>query len=63
MTNDRYTYRVTWSPEDNEYVGICTEFPSLYWLDADAEEALHGIRRLVDQVVDDMTASGEVGAR
>ena len=22
LTNDRYTYRVTWSEEDNEHVGI-----------------------------------------
>ena len=26
---DRYTYQVTWSSEDDEYVGLCTEFPSL----------------------------------
>jgi len=30
--DDRYTYRVTWSSEDNEYVGSCAEFPSLSWL-------------------------------
>ena len=29
MVNDRYTYRVTWSEEDNEYVGLCVEFTSL----------------------------------
>jgi hypothetical protein len=26
---DRYTYRVTWSDEDKEYIGLCAEFPSL----------------------------------
>lgn len=26
---DHYTYRVTWSEEDGEYVGLCVEFPSL----------------------------------
>ena len=26
------TYRVTWSPEDNEHLGLCAEFPSLSWL-------------------------------
>ena len=26
---DHYTYRITWSPEDGEHVGLCVEFPSL----------------------------------
>ena len=26
---DRYTYRVTWSEEDREHVGLCAEFPGL----------------------------------
>ena len=30
--NDRYTYRVTWSEEDNEYVGLCAEFPGTGFL-------------------------------
>ena len=29
---DRYTYRITWSSEDGEHVGLCAEFPSLSWL-------------------------------
>jgi predicted HicB family RNase H-like nuclease len=57
---DRYTYRVTWSPEDSEYVGLCAEFPSLSWLAASPEAALVGIRRVVAGVVTDMRASGEV---
>ena len=32
VKNDKYTYRVTWSEEDNEHVGLCVEFPSLSWL-------------------------------
>ncbi len=31
---DKYTYRITWSEEDGEFVGLCAEFPSLSWLDA-----------------------------
>jgi hypothetical protein len=27
--NDHFTYRVTWSAEDGEHVGLCVEFPSL----------------------------------
>lgn len=29
MNINHCTYRVTWSAEDNEHVGLCTEFPSL----------------------------------
>jgi hypothetical protein len=25
--NDKYTYRVTWSEDDTEYVGLCAQFP------------------------------------
>ena len=59
LKNDRYTYRVTWSDEDNEYVGLCAEFPSLSWLDDSQEAALQGIRAVVAEVVDDMKANGE----
>lgn len=59
MTQDHFTYRVTWSPEDGEHVGLCAEFPSLSWLDETPEGALAGIRRLVAEVVRDMTANGE----
>ncbi|VWC84821.1 putative HicB family protein [Burkholderia lata] len=59
MTQDHFTYRVTWSPEDGEHVGLCAKFPSLSWLDATPEGALAGIRRLVADVVRDMTANGE----
>jgi predicted HicB family RNase H-like nuclease len=59
LQNDRYTYRVTWSEEDNEYVGLCAEFPSLSWLEPSPEEALKGIRQTVAQVVADLKKSGE----
>lgn len=32
MNANHYTYRVTWSAEDNEHLGVCAEFPSLSWL-------------------------------
>jgi predicted RNase H-like HicB family nuclease len=57
--NDRYTYRVTWSEEDREYVGLCAEFPSLSWLASSPEAALSGIRKVVAEVVKDMQAGGE----
>ena len=59
LQNDRYTYRVTWSEEDNEYVGLCAEFPSLSWLESSPEEALKGIRQTVADVVRDLKKSGE----
>ena len=57
--NDRYTYRVTWSEEDQEYVGLCAEFPSLSWLDATPEITLQGIRQVVADVVVDLESNGE----
>ena len=59
LTNDHYTYRVTWSEDDNEYVGLCTEFPSLSWLAPSQQAALKGIIALVSEVVADMKKSGE----
>lgn len=58
--NDRYTYRVTWSEEDNEYVGLCVEFSSLSWLASTPEAALEGIRQVVGDVVADLKDSGEL---
>jgi len=59
LKNDHYTYRVTWSEEDGEYVGLCTEFPSLSWLASEPEEALQGMRQVVAEVVADLQANGE----
>ena len=59
MSVDHYTYRVTWSQEDNEYVGLCTEFPSLSWLAPKPEAALTGIRKVVISVVSDLKRNGE----
>ena len=55
----RYTYRVTWSVEDDQYVATCVELPSLSWLAATQEDALGGLRDLVAEVVRDMTDTGE----
>ena len=56
---DRYTYRVTWSEEDQEHVGLCAEFPSLSWLEKTPEKALQGIRRLVRECIADISKSRE----
>jgi len=59
IKNDRYTYRVTWSDEDDEYLGLCAEFPSLSWLADSQEAALVGIKNVVAEVISDMQSSGE----
>ena len=59
LKNDHYTYRVTWSEDDKEYVGLCAEFPSLSWLSTTPEAALKGIRAVVAEVVKEMKRSGE----
>lgn len=59
LKNDYYTYRVTWSVDDEQYAGLCTEFPSLSWLAADHDAALKGIRKLVNEVILDMSNNGE----
>lgn len=60
LANDRFTYRITWSEDDQEYVGLCIEFPSLSWLAKIPEAALQGIRRVVEEVVRDMKDNGEI---
>lgn len=57
---NKYTYRVTWSEEDQEHVGLCTEFPSLSWLEPTPEEALAGIRSLVSECLEDMLSNNEI---
>ena len=56
MTQDltAYSFDVTWSEEDQEYVGACEQFPSLSWLAPTELEALHGIRKVVSEVLPDL---------
>jgi predicted HicB family RNase H-like nuclease len=59
MMHDYYTYRVTWSDEDEAFVGLCAEFPGLSWVAASPEEGLAGIRKLIVEVLADMELSAE----
>lgn len=59
VQTDKYTYRVSYSEDDKEYVGLCAEFPSLSWLDASRDKAFAGIQTLVSEVVEDMRNTGE----
>ena len=56
---DKYAYRVLWSEEDQEYVGLCSELPSLSWLATTQEKALKGIKNLVAECISDLEENGE----
>lgn len=59
MSPDHYTYRVTWSPDDELFVGSVAEFPSLSWLADSPLEAFTGIRALVGEAAAELQANGE----
>ncbi|OZV77220.1 toxin-antitoxin system HicB family antitoxin [Micromonospora echinospora] len=54
-----YTYRITWSAQDNEFVATCAEFASLSWLASSQVEALKGLQDLLREVIADMEQQGE----
>ncbi|MGL5796428.1 MAG: type II toxin-antitoxin system HicB family antitoxin [Waterburya sp.] len=56
---EHYTYRVIWSAEDEEFVGLCAEFPSLSFLDETHVKALEGIISLVEDIITDMKENNE----
>lgn len=62
MNAKQYTYRVLWSEDDQEFVGLCAEFPSLSCLEMEQDAALHGIVRLVEDTIKDMIHNGKDGA-
>ena len=59
MNYRHYTYRVIWSADDEEYVALCTEFPSISYLAPTHHKALDGILNLVKDIVEDMAANDE----
>ncbi|PWJ26954.1 putative HicB family RNase H-like nuclease [Branchiibius hedensis] len=54
-----YTYRVTWSVEDQEFVATCLEFPSLSWLASTQIEALSGLEQVIAEALEDLRDEGE----
>jgi hypothetical protein len=44
------TYRVVWSEEDQAYVGLRDGYSSLSWLAGTPEDALCGVRALVEEI-------------
>jgi len=49
MLNEDRHFKLIWSKEDQEYVGLCYEYSSLSWLDPDPVQALKGIMKLVEE--------------
>lgn len=59
IQTNQYIYRITWSEDDNEFVGLCVEFPSLSYLASSPQKALGGIMNVVEEVVKDMKDNNE----
>ncbi|MBN2591272.1 MAG: toxin-antitoxin system HicB family antitoxin [Sedimentisphaerales bacterium] len=59
IQTNQYIYRITWSEDDNEFVGLCVEFPSLSYLASSPQKALSGIMNVVEEVVKDMIDNNE----
>ncbi len=59
MKVEHYTYRVTWSEKEGEFVGLCAELPSLSHFDDTREQALAGIVELVRVAVEMMREQGQ----
>ena len=59
INHEHYTYRVTWSKEDSEYVALCAEFPSLSFLAEKQDKALKGIVDVVGDIIEDMKLNSE----
>jgi hypothetical protein len=52
--NNELIYRISFSLEDQEWVGTCEQFPSLSWLSRDPIMALEGIRKVSEEMVWDL---------
>lgn len=48
-----FTYTVSYSPEDEEFVGTCEKFPGMSWLAGSQEEALKGIVQAVEEILEE----------
>ena len=55
----KYTYSVTWSDEDEAFIGRVAEFRSLAAHGETAERALAEIQGVVDEVLEELTENGE----
>ncbi|MGV2930163.1 DUF1870 family protein [Vreelandella venusta] len=58
--SQRYSYSIAWSEDDQQFVGLCSEFPSLSWLSDSQEGALKGIAQTVHEALLDMENDREL---
>ncbi len=56
---DQYHYRVSWSEEDQAFVGRVDEFPSLSAHGETLAQALEEIVAVVQMAIEDLKESGE----
>lgn len=51
-----HAFYAEWSSSDQEWVGKCPDYPSLSWLNKSPAIALEGIKLVVQECDDDLTA-------
>jgi len=56
---EQFSYRVFWSAEDGEYVGVCAELPGLSWLAKTPEATLRGVRGAARDAVEILQQDGD----
>ena len=54
----KYSFAVTWSEEDQNYVALCPEFPDLSGLGETPEEAIAELRVALDLAIEVYEAEG-----
>ena len=59
MDVNRYTYKVSWSVDDQQYVAEVAEFPSLSWMASDRQSAYNGIHNAVADAVAKLESAEE----
>ena len=47
----KQNFKVSWSEDNQEYVGLCSKFPQLSCYDKSPVAALRGIRNLVEKAM------------
>ena len=58
-TAKNYKYNIRWSEEDGGFVATCEQFPSLSYIDMDAETTFTGIIALVNVTLEDMKQANQ----
>lgn len=54
-----YHYFVKWSEEKRKFIGQCSEFPTVLYLDHDIKKAISGIKKRIEDVTKDMVINSK----